>query len=44
MMARFAFLRRSLACALAITALLWLVACGANPDRQRVEVGLSTFG
>jgi uncharacterized cupredoxin-like copper-binding protein len=38
------FLRRGLACVLAITALLWLAACGANPDRQRVEVGLSTFG
>ncbi len=25
-------------------ALLWLGACGANSDRQRVEVGLSTFG
>jgi uncharacterized cupredoxin-like copper-binding protein len=37
-------LRRGLACALASAALLWLVACGANTDRQRVEVGLSTFG
>jgi uncharacterized cupredoxin-like copper-binding protein len=24
--------------------MLWLVACGANNDRQRIEVGLSTFG
>jgi uncharacterized cupredoxin-like copper-binding protein len=37
-------LRRGLACALASAALLWLVACGANTDRQRVEIGLSTFG
>jgi uncharacterized cupredoxin-like copper-binding protein len=38
------FLRRSLACILVSTALLWLTACGTNSDRQRVEVGLSTFG
>jgi uncharacterized cupredoxin-like copper-binding protein len=44
MMMPLTFLRRSLACALAIMALLWLGACGANFDRQRVEVGLSTFG
>ena len=39
-----AVIRRGLACMLAGVALLWLVACGANVDRQRVEVGLSTFG
>jgi uncharacterized cupredoxin-like copper-binding protein len=44
MMMHLTFLRRSLACALAIMALLWLGACGANSDRQRVDVGLSTFG
>ena len=38
------FLRRSLACALVLVALLWLGACGANSNRQRVDVGLSTFG
>jgi uncharacterized cupredoxin-like copper-binding protein len=38
------FLRRGAACALASVALLALGACGANPDRQRVDVGLSTFG
>jgi uncharacterized cupredoxin-like copper-binding protein len=44
MMGRFTFFRRSLACGLALVALLWLGACSADPDRQRVEVGLSTFG
>jgi uncharacterized cupredoxin-like copper-binding protein len=44
MSGRFTLYRRSLACGLALAALLWLGACNANPDRQRVEVGLSTFG
>jgi uncharacterized cupredoxin-like copper-binding protein len=44
MIGRFTVFRRSLACGLALVALLWLGACNANSDRQRVEVGLSTFG
>ena len=44
MMSQIATLRRGLAGILAGAALLGLVACGTNSDRQRVEVGLSTFG
>ncbi len=44
MMPTVMILRRGFACLLASAALLWLAACGANTDRQRVEVGLSTFG
>jgi uncharacterized cupredoxin-like copper-binding protein len=44
MIGRFILIRRSLACGLALAALLWLGACSANSDRQRVDVGLSTFG
>lgn len=44
MMMPLSLMRRGLACTLAVAAMLWLVACGANNDRQRIEVGLSTFG
>jgi uncharacterized cupredoxin-like copper-binding protein len=41
---RIVLFRRCTACALALAALLWLGACNANSDRQRVDVSLSTFG
>jgi uncharacterized cupredoxin-like copper-binding protein len=44
MSVRFALLYRCMVCALAIMTMLLLGACSAGADRQRVDVGLSTFG